>query len=135
MRLDFNAEAYPLKKIKNEKIINIAIIAHVDHGKTTAVDAMFRQSGLFRPGFEVDERIMDSMDLERERGIAIAEKNCSVKFIGLLPKSLFPGAALLVNLKLFPDNFRSCPADSDRRICNIWRENLRNRWVWVMVAR
>ena len=62
----------------NEKIRNIAIIAHVDHGKTTLVDAMFQQSGLFRAGQEVDERIMDSMELERERGITIAAKNCSV---------------------------------------------------------
>ncbi len=71
------------KTIRNEKIRNIAIIAHVDHGKTTLVDAMFRQSGLFRPGLEVDERIMDSMDLERERGITIAAKNCSVKWNGV----------------------------------------------------
>jgi GTP-binding protein len=69
--------------IKNKKIRNIAIIAHVDHGKTTLVDAMFRQSGLFRPGLEVDERIMDSMDLERERGITIAAKNCSVQWNGV----------------------------------------------------
>ena len=69
--------------IRNEKIRNIAIIAHVDHGKTTLVDAMFRQSGLFRPGLEVDERIMDSMDLERERGITIAAKNCSVQWNGV----------------------------------------------------
>jgi GTP-binding protein len=75
---------HPVKKtIKNEKIRNIAIIAHVDHGKTTLVDAMFRQSGLFRPGLEVDERIMDSMDLERERGITIAAKNCSVQWNGV----------------------------------------------------
>ena len=71
------------KNIRNEKIRNIAIIAHVDHGKTTLVDTMFRQSGLFRPGLEVDERIMDSMDLERERGITIAAKNCSVKWNGV----------------------------------------------------
>jgi GTP-binding protein len=70
-------------RIKNEKIRNIAIIAHVDHGKTTLVDAMFRQSGLFREGQEVDERIMDSMDLERERGITIAAKNCSVYWKGV----------------------------------------------------
>lgn len=60
-------------------IRNIAIIAHVDHGKTTLVDAMFKQSGLFRQNQEVDDRIMDSMDLERERGITISAKNCSVK--------------------------------------------------------
>ncbi len=65
-------------KVKNDKIRNIAIIAHVDHGKTTIVDAMFRQSGLFRDNQEVEDRLMDSMDLERERGITIAAKNCSV---------------------------------------------------------
>jgi len=62
---------------QNTSLRNIAIIAHVDHGKTTLVDAMFRQSGLFREGQAVDDRIMDSMDLERERGITIAAKNCS----------------------------------------------------------
>lgn len=65
-------------KIKNENLRNIAIIAHVDHGKTTLVDAMFKQSGLFRDGQAVDERIMDRMDLEKERGITIAAKNCAV---------------------------------------------------------
>ena len=63
---------------RNEKIRNIAIIAHVDHGKTTLVDAMFRQSGVFRANQEVEERLMDNLDLERERGITIAAKNCSV---------------------------------------------------------
>ena len=62
----------------NDKIRNIAIIAHVDHGKTTLVDAMFRQSGTFRDNQETEERLMDNMDLERERGITIAAKNCSV---------------------------------------------------------
>jgi GTP-binding protein len=66
----------------NNKIRNIAIIAHVDHGKTTLVDAMFKQSGVFRKGQNVDERIMDSMDLERERGITISAKNCSVVWEG-----------------------------------------------------
>lgn len=70
------------KSAKNEKIRNVAIIAHVDHGKTTLVDAMFKQSGLFREGQEVNERIMDTMELERERGITIAAKNCAVRWKG-----------------------------------------------------
>ena len=57
---------------------NIAIIAHVDHGKTTLVDAMLRQSGIFRANQEIVERVMDSMDLERERGITIMAKNTAV---------------------------------------------------------
>lgn len=69
--------------MKNEHIRNIAIIAHVDHGKTTLVDAMFRQCGLFRENQDVNDRIMDNMDLERERGITIAAKNCSVIWKGI----------------------------------------------------
>ncbi len=69
-------------KTVNNDIRNIAIIAHVDHGKTTLVDQMFRQCGTFRPGQAFDERLMDSMDLEKERGITIAAKNCSVTFEG-----------------------------------------------------
>lgn len=70
-----------MKKLAtNPKLRNIAIIAHVDHGKTTLVDHMFRQSGMFRENQEVAERVMDNMDLERERGITIAAKNCSVKW-------------------------------------------------------
>ncbi len=72
-----------MKKKTNEKIRNIAIIAHVDHGKTTLVDHMFRQSGIFRPGLELNARIMDNMDLEKERGITIAAKNCSVQWKGV----------------------------------------------------
>jgi GTP-binding protein len=67
----------------NDSLRNIAIIAHVDHGKTTLVDAMFRQSGLFRADQQVDERLMDTLDLERERGITIAAKNCSVLWQGV----------------------------------------------------
>ena len=63
-----------------DKIRNIAIIAHVDHGKTTLVDAMLKQSGLFRANERVVERVMDSMDLERERGITIMAKNTSVRY-------------------------------------------------------
>ena len=68
------------QQLRNKRLRNIAIIAHVDHGKTTLVDAMFRQSGMFREGQEVEDRIMDNMELERERGITIAAKNCSVKW-------------------------------------------------------
>ena len=70
------------KDASNKGIRNIAIIAHVDHGKTTLVDAMFKQSGVFREGQETKERLMDSMDLELERGITIAAKNCSVIWKG-----------------------------------------------------
>jgi GTP-binding protein len=62
------------------KIRNIAIIAHVDHGKTTLVDAMLRQSGTFRDNEELQDRVMDSMDLERERGITIMAKTTSVHY-------------------------------------------------------
>lgn len=68
--------------LNNGQIRNIAIIAHVDHGKTTLVDQMFRQSGAMRFGEVSQDRIMDSMDLERERGITIAAKNCSVYWKG-----------------------------------------------------
>src|SRR5213080_2810929 len=64
----------------NELFRNIAIIAHVDHGKTTLVDAMLKQSGLFRANEAVAERVMDSNDLERERGITILAKTTGVRF-------------------------------------------------------
>ena len=64
-------------------IRNIAIIAHVEHGKTTLVDAMLRQSGIFRENEQVDERVMDSNDLERERGITILAKNTSLMYNGV----------------------------------------------------
>ncbi len=68
--------------ITPDKIRNIAIIAHVDHGKTTLVDGLMKQSGMFRSNEQVAERMMDSMDLERERGITIAAKNASFVYKG-----------------------------------------------------
>jgi len=65
---------------QRKEIRNIAIIAHVDHGKTTIVDAMLRQSGTFRENEQVRDRVMDSMDLERERGITIMAKNTAVRY-------------------------------------------------------
>ena len=69
--------------MKREDIRNIAIIAHVDHGKTTLVDALLRQSGVFRSNQVVEERVMDSNDLERERGITILSKNTAVNYNGV----------------------------------------------------
>ena len=67
----------------NDKTRNIAIIAHVDHGKTTLVDAMLRQSGIFRANEEVAERVMDSNELERERGITILAKTTGIRYHGV----------------------------------------------------
>ena len=69
-------------KTKREDIRNIAIIAHVDHGKTTLVDELLKQSGVFRDNQEVAERVMDSNDIERERGITILSKNTAVYYKG-----------------------------------------------------
>ncbi len=66
--------------MNNQKIRNVAIIAHVDHGKTTLVDAMLKQSGIFRANEQVAERVMDSNDLEKERGITILSKNTAVHY-------------------------------------------------------
>ena len=66
--------------MRNEKLRNIAIIAHVDHGKTTLVDCMLKQSGVFRSNEVVQERVLDNNDLERERGITILAKNVSIKY-------------------------------------------------------
>ena len=69
--------------IVREDLRNIAIIAHVDHGKTTLVDQMLKQSGVFRQNQAVAERVMDSNDLERERGITILSKNTAVHYDGV----------------------------------------------------
>ena len=69
--------------MRNDSIRNIAIIAHVDHGKTTLVDAMLRQSGIFRANEELVERVLDSNDLERERGITILAKTTGVRYNGV----------------------------------------------------
>ena len=80
-------DAYPntetrlnVMKQKREDVRNVAIIAHVDHGKTTLVDELLKQSGVFREGQAVAERIMDSNDIERERGITILSKNTAVMY-------------------------------------------------------
>ena len=72
-----------VKKNERKDIRNIAIIAHVDHGKTTLVDKLLTQSGLFRENEAVSERMMDSGDLERERGITILSKNTSIMYNGV----------------------------------------------------
>ena len=69
-------------KMKREDVRNVAIIAHVDHGKTTLVDQLLRQSGVFRANQEVVDRVMDSNDIERERGITILSKNTAVNYNG-----------------------------------------------------
>ena len=69
--------------MKNEKLRNVAIIAHVDHGKTTLVDQMLKQSGVYRENQTVVDRVMDSNDLERERGITILAKNTAVEYNGV----------------------------------------------------
>ena len=70
-----------VKKLdQRNDVRNVAIIAHVDHGKTTLVDQLLRQSGIFRQNEQVQERVMDSNDLERERGITILSKNTSVHY-------------------------------------------------------
>jgi len=73
----------PTPLAQRDDLRNLAIVAHVDHGKTTLVDAMLRQSGAFRANESVAERVMDSMDLEREKGITILAKNTSLVWEGV----------------------------------------------------
>ena len=68
--------------MKQKNIRNIAVIAHVDHGKTTMVDMLFKHSGSFRNNQHVEDRLMDSMDLEKERGITISAKNGAFRYGG-----------------------------------------------------
>ena len=68
--------------MQNEKLRNVAIIAHVDHGKTTLVDQMLKQGGVYRENQQVVDRVMDSNDIERERGITILSKNTAVHYNG-----------------------------------------------------
>jgi len=72
-----------MSMITNDKLRNIAIIAHVDHGKTTLVDAMLKQSHVFRSNEQVEDRVMDSGDIERERGITILSKNTAIMYNGI----------------------------------------------------
>src|SRR5450755_2391759 len=69
--------------MSEQKIRNVAIVAHVDHGKTTLVDFMLRQSGIFRANETMTDRVMDSNDLEREKGITILAKNTAVTWEGI----------------------------------------------------
>src|ERR1700686_3736587 len=67
----------------HDRLRNIAIIAHVDHGKTTLVDGMFRQSGIYRANERIEDRVMDSNELERERGITILSKTTGIHYKGV----------------------------------------------------
>src|SRR5687767_12932059 len=83
MNLKPNAESDGEQYATRNDIRNIAIIAHVDHGKTTLVDGMLKQTNVFRTNQQVQERVLDSNDLERERGITILAKNTSIVYKGM----------------------------------------------------
>ena len=91
-------------KTKREDVRNIAIIAHVDHGKTTLVDELLKQSGVFRENQEVAERVMDSNDIERERGITILSKNTAVHYKGTKINIIdTPGHAAFTSMRRIKD--------------------------------
>src|ERR671939_69623 len=81
--MECSARWAELPSMKRNDLRNIAIIAHVDHGKTTLVDAMLKQSHIFRDNQQVAERDLDSNDLERERGITIMSKNTAITYKGI----------------------------------------------------
>ena len=88
----------------NQALRNLAIVAHVDHGKTTLVDAMLRQTGSFAAHGAVDERVMDSGDLEKEKGITILAKNTAVTYSGPASK----GNAVTLNVIDTPTCISTC---------------------------
>ena len=92
-----------------QKIKNIAIIAHVDHGKTTLLDAMLRQAGVFRENERVIERIMDSNDIEKERGITIFPKSASLVYKD--SKIFLPHQTDLYRLEISTSRFRTITPD------------------------
>ena len=90
---------FDFMKTKREDVRNVAIIAHVDHGKTTLVDQLLRQSGVFRVNEAVVDRVMDSNDLERERGITILSKNTAVMYDGVRINIVEPPAMRILAAK------------------------------------
>lgn len=98
---------------KREDVRNVAIIAHVDHGKTTLVDELLKQSGVFRNNQEVAERVMDSNDIERERGITILSKNTAVTYKIQNQHYRYPGpCGLRRRGRTCPENGKRCYSGS-----------------------